>query len=664
MNRTPIVLLLACVLALTFPAPALAQPADVAPDLAFENVPTSIGNDENPPIRLGFTTGDAQWISLGIRVFNREGAALFYESAWIGRTPAGRSTHDIDMKLHERDLAPGLYRVAAEISIRTGGETIKSNAEMPLAIWDPTLPPVQVAMFARIPTTIMMGPDETFLTDPRVETLSRDALTAIATSVSTTESARATIALAPVVLDEWRRIAQGYRFASPNGTVEVAADDTAAHEYDIALGRVRQLATDGRIELSSLGYSDPDLGTLIKAGLPTDIAIQYSAGNATLDSIISTFTLSGTMTPKRDLPVEADKVLLDKGLHWALVDSSLASRNGDTVASGAYPLDREPRITGLVTDPDATAALETGDIDELISMALSRQDSGGGSLIVSTDVTSTAGASHVSRAIEALSTTGGIRMVTADGLKAADDAERIDVAVPLDDTPSDHVAAIRTARINARALSEIALEPNQQEPIAARRASLMAESSAWRGTDGSWSGLERGQVWLDAARAIADPVVGALSLKIEPVTLSKDEGEIPVVVHNNTQLTLTVNLEATSDEEIVVAEGSRDATLTLRPNDNYSTIPVTVRPGATGDLTVKVKGGDLTLAEQTVAVRGSLLDRIVMLAGIVVVLLGLLLFVRRRVRLADAQRTGNGEPDSTSTLRDSADVTNGIDKEA
>ena len=664
MKKTPINLLLACALALSLPIPALAQPADIAPQLTFEGVPATIRNDENPPITLGFSTADAQWVSLGIRVFDREGAALFYESDWIGRTAAGRHTYDIDLKLDERGLMPGLYRVAAEISVRSGRETVKATAESPLAIWDPNLPPVDVAVLARIPTTIMMGPDDTFLTDPSVEVLSRDALDSIATSVATTESARATVAVAPVVLGEWRRIAQGYRVAAGGGPIEVAADDEVAHDYDVALGRVRQLATAGRLELASLGYSDPDLGMLVKAGLASDIAIQYSAGTATFDSIITTFTLSGTMTPKRDLPPEADEVLLDKGLDWALIDSSLASIGGAPVASGAYPLAREPRITGLVTDPDATAALDAGDVDELISRALQRQGAVAGPLIVSTDVTSTASAVNVSRAIDALSRTGGIRMITADQLVAADDAGHIDVATPFDDTPSGYVSDMTTARQNARALSEVALEPNQQEPIAARRASLMAESSAWRGIDGSWSGLERGRIWIDAARAIADPVVGALSLKIEPVTLSKDEGEIPVVVHNSTQLTLTVKLEATADEEIVVAEGSRDATLTLRPNDNYSTIPVTVRPGATGDLTVRVKGGDLTLTEQTVAVRGSLLDRIVMLAGIVVVLLGLLLFVRHRVRLADAQRVQVGEPDATSTLRDSAVPVVGADTDA
>ena len=661
MKKPPILILLACVLALPFPVPATAQPVDVSPQLSFERVPSTIGNDENPPITLAFTTGDVQWVSIGVRIFNREGVALFYESDWIGRTPAGRHAHDIDMRIDERRLSPGLYRVAAEISIRADGETIKSTAEMSLAVWDPALPPVDVAVFSRIPTSIMMGPDETFLTDPSVETVSREALDSIATSVSTTESARATVAVAPVVLDEWRRISQGYRLASDGESVEVPADDPVAHDYDLALGRVRQLATEGRLELSSLGYSDPDLGTLVKAGLPDDIAIQYAAGSATLDSIITTFTLSGTMTPKRDLPIEADAVLLDKGLHWALIDSSLASIDGGFVKSGAYPLAREPRITGIVTDPDVTDAVAAGDIDEVVSLALQRQGSQTGPLIVSTDVTSTASAVNVSRAIEALSTTRGIRMVTAGDLVAADDAQRIDVAVPFNDAPSGYVSDVKTGRINARALSVIALEPNQQEPIAARRASLMAESSAWRGIDGSWSDLERGRVWLDAARAVADPVVEALSLKIEPVTLSKDEGEIPVVVHNSTQLTLTVKLEATSDEEIVVAEESRDATLTLRPNDNYSTIPVTVRPGTTGDLTVTVKGGDLTLAEQTVAVRGSLLDRIVMLAGIVVVLLGLLLFVRHRVRLADAQRTQVGDTGTTGTLRNSADVATGAD---
>lgn len=662
--RALILTALACALALPFPAPLCAQPADaVDPHFTFVNAARSLPLGRDPLFTVGFDVEDAEWISIGVRLFDRDGRALFYESAWIGPTETGRHTHDLDLRLDERDLGVGLYRLDAEISIRTAEGTVKATTSSPLALWDASHPPIDVAFITRIPTVIMSGPDGPFLTDPATETLARDALDRIASAVSERSAARATVAVAPVVLDEWRRISEGFDLQRGADVESVDREGAVPTAFDESLARARSAFTSDRLELAAVGFADPDLTTLAENGLADDIDRQLAAGQAIVDSIITTYTVTGMDAIRHDLPVEADGVMIERGLDWVRIDPTLATVEGEAAPGGIYPLAREPRISGIVADVEASDALAQGDVDSVLAIALDHQGAGDGPLIMSLDVTSTTTADNIAQAISRLSGTGGIRLVTAGELSPSTDVGHLDISAPPLDSPTGFTADVAAARERARALVAIALEPNQQEPLTARRTSLMAESYAWKGLDESWSAIERGRVWLDAARAATDPIIDALSLKVEPVTLSKDEGDIPIVIHNESDLTLTVDVVVHADEGIHIDPASVETTYSLRPNDNFGVIPVTLDPGASGDLVVQVMGGDLTLVEQSVAVRGSLLDRIAILGFIVLVLIGLLVFVRRRVRSAEA-RAEHGpvmeNPASGSKLDSDADSTDGI----
>ncbi|HSQ22366.1 MAG TPA: hypothetical protein VLQ52_06205, partial [Coriobacteriia bacterium] len=102
---------------------------------------------------------------------------------------------------------------------------------------------------------------------------------------------------------------------------------------------------------------------------------------------------------------------------------------------------------------------------------------------------------------------------------------------------------------------------------------------------------------------------------------------------NTTGSALALTIVASSDR---IGLPTSQFEVSAEPADNFLTIPVDLGAVIADDLTVAVRAGDLTIAESTVRVRSSHIDRLATVGMVVLVLLVLLLFIRRRVRTAIA----------------------------
>jgi len=151
---------------------------------------------------------------------------------------------------------------------------------------------------------------------------------------------------------------------------------------------------------------------------------------------------------------------------------------------------------------------------------------------------------------------------------------------------------------------------------------------------------------------VARNVLDKLTLKVENVTLPGSTGDIPVSVRNDSGRELEVTLVAEGSG--VSVTGGESRRIVLKPAENLVTLPVDLRSSLRGQLTVSIVSGPRTLTEQTVTVRGSYLDRIAIIAGVVLVLFVLLLFIVRRVRAADASDAEDVDID-TDDYTDTAD---------
>lgn len=617
---------------------AVAQPADPVTGpgdlgLSFSPVPYSFsaGTDVDVALTYPLPQG-ADWVSLELRLLDTQGRTVLYSSTWVGPQDPTTRTDAVALPLDEENIEPGAYTLSGTATARIDGASVSGQVSTPVAVWNPDAPPVDVVLVARAATMLLADQNGEFTLDPGDHASARQSVEALCDLVVKEPALELTLAIAPAMLEEWADIADGYTRITADSKVDVAADQTTPLAYDLALAKIRQAVATGRLHLAATGYADPDLTTLVSKGLEADVALQLSTGLSVLASSATSTTVTGVVPFRQDAPPALDAAMADSGLTWTLLSQRFARSVDETATSGVYDIHRSGSPIALVADQSTADALRDGDGAAAAARALARQiDGPDDPFVVAVDLGAAPSRTAVALC-ETLATQPWARTLPVDDvLDRSRTAITVLDAEPIE-SPSGYWDTVAEARSHSRALASLLQGTDSTTPFLSRRLSLSAQSGAWIGSDGSWPRVDIGRRYAEKALATASEILDAVEVRVEPVTLSKNEGEVPLVVTNGTTLTLTVTVVPVPGEGLSVPEELRSTTLVLRPNDNYMTVPVKLENAASGDLTVKVMAGAVPLSEKTVQVKGSLLDRIVLLGTIAAALVGLLLFVRGRVR--------------------------------
>jgi hypothetical protein len=120
-----------------------------------------------------------------------------------------------------------------------------------------------------------------------------------------------------------------------------------------------------------------------------------------------------------------------------------------------------------------------------------------------------------------------------------------------------------------------------------------------------------------------------------------------VSVSNGTRKPLRLTLRAAPDR--VRLPRGRTLEFTANPGENILSIPVDMGSSISGAVQFEIVAGALPLASGRSVVRASYIDRLVVVGTVVLVLLGLLWYIRRkgrsaieRIRRAASRRPGGG----------------------
>jgi len=176
---------------------------------------------------------------------------------------------------------------------------------------------------------------------------------------------------------------------------------------------------------------------------------------------------------------------------------------------------------------------------------------------------------------------------------------------------------------------------------AVTRASLIAQSQMWAGSDGRWAEIDRGLAFADAAVRNSQTLFDAITISAPAdLTLSSAIGEVPLTVVNNSQTELRLQIRTVAEG---LATNNPVQTLQIRPQENFLTVPVDLQSSISGRLGVEVWADDILLAKGNTTVKASYLDRLAIIGGVTLVLVALLLFIHRRVRRAQLTDTINAE---------------------
>ena len=175
------------------------------------------------------------------------------------------------------------------------GSTEETEVATELLVYDAKATAVQVVIVARVHGAPLSDPQGRLAIDPASPEaeIPRADVDRIAALVMEDPGARIVLGVPPVLLAEWKRLSGGYALA--DGTA-VPAESPSARLYADTLAGLRAALDTGRLELTGLGYADPDLSALVRESLAKDIGPQYEAG-------ISAMFASVEATPSdRDRP--------------------------------------------------------------------------------------------------------------------------------------------------------------------------------------------------------------------------------------------------------------------------------------------------------------------------------------------------------------------------
>ena len=136
------------------------------------------------------------------------------------------------------------------------------------------------------------------------------------------------------------------------------------------------------------------------------------------------------------------------------------------------------------------------------------------------------------------------------------------------------------------------------------------------------------------------------------MTLSSNSGEVPVSVTNGSTSPLALTLTARSSTIRLpgLPRGKRVRLIAL-PGENLLTLPVDMQGTTAGTLRTQLSAGPLTFATAECTVRGSYNDELVLVGTVVLVLLALLWYIRRKEKpsVRDVSSDSDVGPDAGTT---------------
>jgi hypothetical protein len=192
-------------------------------------------------------------------------------------------------------MTEGIYRVECTVTAYYADGDQEAVLKDLLVVYNPNVPAPAILPVLRMSAPPGRDSEGIFLENPASETSGGSRRVQIERLCgwlrdTGTEGTRRhlTLAISPLLLEEWADAADGYRYRTEGGeTLEVAADAAGALSYARTLADIRAAVAGGRLTLTQQGYADPDFSSLRSAGLAKDLQEHYRLGAEVLADILS-----------------------------------------------------------------------------------------------------------------------------------------------------------------------------------------------------------------------------------------------------------------------------------------------------------------------------------------------------------------------------------------
>lgn len=592
----------------------------------------------------------ADSVQARLQVKRSNGQLVYQRTQYLNKLAQGTHAFSFARPLQGLALMPGTYPATFSLRATVGGSDVATTATTVLRVYDPSKELVPAVVLVKVHALPLASPNGSFLVDPAsaVAVRARDQVDRIASIVSSDPNARIVLAIPPVMIEEWRRLTSlGYTLTS--GTVVPAGDSTPA-AYTATLMHLQQALSTGRLELVTMGYSDPNLADLSANKLSADAAVQYDTGLSAFFASLETTPSRGSAPAGGVVPTAMKRVLLGRQVTYAFVDSDHTRIGKRTdIPSGAYPM-ANSSLTALVVDARASKGLESGDASATVARTLDRADTPSAAqpfvARIDLDDTVTDATTTVGFALTTLENTPWVRLTLGRDVHPPKGTRAVSFkTAATKNAPPGFWPTVRSARSRADGMVAM-LPPSDDQAVTAQMNSLIAESAAWSEPSATWPHVATGLAFASAVVKDANSLFKAIKLSAPPITLPGSTGNVALSIQNSSNKTLTVVVVAKTSGRIRAVGNPGGMTVKLAPRETFVPIPIDMQDALYGKVAVQVMAGSIVVAQETVAVRRSYLDRLALVGGVVIVLGGMLVWIVLRVRQSpDIGDEGDDEDD-------------------
>lgn len=609
-----------------------------APFVTLEQATTSVPTDGSFAMTATVEIDrPTSYLEARLQIRRASGRLLFQKTEVRSALTTGSIDIGFGRNLADLELEPGAYPV--ELRVRTQADRVREwIVDTDLLVHAPDPEPVPVVVVVRVEAAPSTDAEGRFSIDPATSTRARDEAVALARAIVEEPRLRVSLAIPPFLLEEWLRVSQGYEHVSQDGVIAVEAESPVPRAYAGALEIIARAVGTGRLELMTVGYALPDLGASDATDVATDLEAHLSRGQSACLAALET-TPAAVLYPGLGLlPAGTFEMLEGRDLRGCVV-AGASLETTPTGGTGAYAVaGAGGGLVALLLDAWSSEGLRAGETSAVVDAVFTRSISATPTAPVIADVA--LGPGYPSRTedlvedLAALASAPWLRYATASEALSAPVSGEVrlpDTVPPLPDAPVGFRQEVAEARMASDAFLR-AVGINDPDGQLANDLSLIAQSVLWAGPDLNWGPADRGRAIAASAEQRSRAVLDSLSLVGSDITLSGTSGEVPISIRNASEKNLVLTLDVSGrgvDAGPLPPEGVQ-----VRPQDNFVSVPVDLGQSLQGDLRIELKAGDVVLDELEVKVRASFLDRLVIIGGAAIVLVGMLLFIRHRVRSA------------------------------
>jgi hypothetical protein len=457
-----------------------------------------------------------------------------------------------------------------------------------------------------------------------------------------------------LTLEEAADLASGFMQADGDGAAARASDSPAAEHAAAFLEALREVAARPAVQLLTLPYASADLVALDRHGLGAELDRHVIDGYRALEATTADRPLRTMLWPPDGLNGRTLERLDALGFRTHVLSERYLELTGPRGPRSPAPV-RQVRAgrlaaTALVPDPWLeqtlgaelpTALLAQRILGELATVYFEAPSIAGRAILLAPPLDEPLAPDLLAALLDGVAAAPFADLVTLATLSQrtapAEDPVRLDYpgTARINELPAAYVGELRRARGALRSLEGILVD-DPVSPARFDQTIMQAASVHYR--------EQR-----DAGRALVQTVTGRLDdlhdaveiPPVPPVTLTNVEGQLPVTIESQADVTIRVLLHLrTASYEI---EGGPVRELVLEPEQAQilSFRVRALRPGRTDgvQLLVTDPSGTIELADATVVVRATTFS----VAGVVVTLGAALFLLAWGVRETARRRNRRGE---------------------